>query len=168
MNQTRYFVTIALLCLAQILAGNYLYLSQYIVLSLLPLVVMSLPIRYSTNFALGLAFLAGLLVDFLSSGILGISSCSLLLLALLRIPILNLVSGEEVLTHKDSAPTGHQSGRAVFLTMLLGSLVFFIPYVFVDAAGTRPFWFNVTRIVLSSALSAALMAFLNSFLFRER
>ena len=162
MTNGKRIVIACILCLAQIILSNYLYVSHYLVLNLLPLVILSLPASRGVNVAMLVA------VDFASTGILGLSSAALLPVALLRFPILRAVGGEEYLVHRDSPPVGHLTTRGVFLATLSAAAVFFLCYVFIDAAGTRPLWFNLTRMLLSSVASAALMTFLNIFLFVEK
>lgn len=167
MKQGRYFVIFALLCVAQAIIENYFLFSQYILIGLLPLLVLSLPPRYTTPVALLLAFAAGFAVDFVGTGSLGLTSCALLPVALLRPTLLRLASGDEVLTGRDEPPTGRQSTTAAALTISLGCLAFFVVYVWVDSAGTRPFWFNLVRTLLSTGVSALLCILLNNFLFRQ-
>ena len=168
MTNGKRIVIACILCLAQIILNNYLYVSHYLVLNLLPLVILSLPASRSVNIAMIVAFVAGFVVDFASTGMLGLSSASLLPVALLRFPILRAVGGEEYLVHRDSQPVGHLTPRGVFLATLAAAAAFFLCYVFIDAAGTRPLWFNLTRMLLSSVANAALMTFLNLFLFVEK
>ena len=168
MTSTRRIVTACALCLAQIILSNYLCVSPYLAITLLPLVILSLPESRNVNIAMLIAFVTGFAVDFASTGMLGLSSASLLPVALLRFPVLRAVGGEEYLIHRDSPPVGHLTNRGVFFATLATSAVFFLCYVFIDAAGTRPLWFNLTRMALSSVASAALMTFLNRFLFVEK
>ena len=101
MTNGKRIVIACILCLAQIILSNYLYVSHYLVLNLLPLVILSLPASRGVNVAMLVAFLAGFAVDFASTGILGLSSAALLPVALLRFPILRAVGGEEYLVHRD-------------------------------------------------------------------
>ena len=165
MKTGRYFIIFAILTLAQALISNYFLLSQYVLISLLPLLIISIPSRYSTPVALGLAFVAGFIVDFVGGGTLGLTSCALLPLALLRITLLRLVSGEEILSDRDDSPVTHQTTAEQALTMVLGCLLFFTIYVWIDAAGTRPFWFNAVRAILSTVVSALLCVLLGNFIF---
>ena len=63
MNRTYHIIVSLAICVVQILLNNYLNISQYVLVSLLPLVVMSLPLKRSTNFALFVAFFAGMAVS---------------------------------------------------------------------------------------------------------
>jgi hypothetical protein len=165
MKTGRYFIIFAILTLAQALISTYFLFSQYVLISLLPLLILSLPSRYGTPAALGLAFVAGFVVDFVGGGALGLTSCTLLPLALLRFPLLRLVSGEEILTDRDDSPIAHQTTAELALTMVLASLLFFTLFVWVDSAGTRPFWFNTARAILSTVVSGLLCVLLGNFIF---
>ena len=165
MRNGRYFIVFAILTLAQALISNYFLFSQYVLISLLPLLIVSLPSRYGTPAALALAFAAGFVVDFVGSGTLGLTSCTLLPLALLRFPLLRLVSGEEILTYRDDSPIAHQATAEQALTLTLACLLFFGLYVWVDSAGTRPFWFNSARTLLSTGVSTLLCVLLGNFIF---
>ena len=167
MRNGRYFIVFAILTLAQALISNYFLFSQYVLISLLPLLIVSLPSRYGTPVALALAFVAGFVVDFVGSGTLGLTSCALLPLALLRIPLLRLVSGEEIMTDRDDSPVAHQTTPEQALTLVLACVLFFGLYVWVDSAGTRPFWFNAVRALLSTGVSTLLCVLLGNFIFGQ-
>lgn len=168
MNQVRYFSIFIAICVVQLLLDSYLYVSPYVFISILPMAIISLPSKYGNVSALLLAFAAGFMVDFLSSGILGLSSCALLPLALLRNSIYKLIVGDDAAAREDGVTLSRLSTRNCFLVYLSSAVVFSLIFVFVDAAGTRPLWFNLLRTVFSSAASALVMTFLGSFLFRER
>lgn len=165
MKSGRYFIIFTLLCLAQALISNYFLFSQYVLISLLPLLILSLPPRCSTPAGLLTAFAAGFAVDFIGGTTLGLTGVALLPLALLRFPILRIVSGEEILSERNDTPLSHQSTNGFVLTMIIGCLLFFTVYVWVDAAGTRPVWFNLLRTLLSSVVSSVLCAILGDFIF---
>lgn len=168
MNQARYFTIFVAICIVQLLLDAYLHISPYIFICILPMAILSLPPKYGNISAMLMAFAAGYVVDFMSSGILGLSSCALLPLALLRSPIYRLVVGDEAFSREDGVPLSRLSTRNTFLVYLCGAIVFSLIFVFVDAAGTRPLWFNLFRSALSSVASALVMTFLGSFLFREK
>lgn len=168
MNQARYFSVFIAICVVQLLLDAYLHASPYVYICILPMAILSLPPRYGNILSLILAFAAGFVVDFMSTGILGLSSCALLPLALLRSLIFRLVVGDEAVAREDAVPLSRLSTRNTFLVYLCGAAVFSLIFVFVDAAGTRPLWFNLLRSVFSSVASAMVMTFLGSFLFREK
>ena len=76
MMRNHYRLVFLLLCIVQLLINNYFNLSQYLLLSLLPLCIMILPLKKNSGIVdLFVAFALGLLVDFASSSVIGISSC---------------------------------------------------------------------------------------------
>ena len=149
-----------LLCIVQLLINNYFNLSQYLLLSLLPLSIMILPLKKNSGIVdLLVAFALGLLVDFASSSVIGISSCSLLLLAFLKKPLIRLIFGEEVF---------YQSLREVVLLFCLSCAIYFLPYVILDCAGARPLLFVFAKWLCSSAASALVCCLCSLILFREK
>lgn len=154
------------LCLVQMLLNNFLSISFLLSLSLLPLAVICLPRSISDTGALFIAFAAGLLCDFISTGSLGLESCALLPVALLRSPLLDLLGPEDGI-NKKGCPLSVMSSPKVFLLLLAAALVFFAVFVWVDAAGTRSFGFNLLRWSLSSVASAVLCFACYLVLFHE-
>ena len=59
MKQYNFFLTYALLVLIQMVICNYFHLSAYVLLSILPVMVLCIPIRFSTTAALCIAFVTG-------------------------------------------------------------------------------------------------------------
>lgn len=155
-----YIFVFVLLCIVQLLINNYFNLSQYLLLSLLPLAIFILPVGQNSSIVdLLLAFIVGLLVDFLSSPLIGISSCSLLLLALVKKPLISNLFGEEVIC---------QSLRELILLFSAGCATYFLPYVLIDCAGVRPWPFILIKWLCSSASSALVCCVLSVILFREK
>ena len=101
MKQYNFFLTYALLVLIQMVICNYFHLSAYILLSILPVMVLRIPIRYSTTMALCIAFVTGLLVDLLSEGLLGINTLAIVPVAFVRKVVIQLVFGEEVFARNE-------------------------------------------------------------------
>ncbi len=167
MKQSNYFIIIAILCFAQALISNYLLFSQYVLISLLPVLVMSLPPRYNTVQALLLAFVIGFVADFIGTGALGLTCVALLPVALLRLPILRAVSEDDYLTYPLDTPFAHQSTSEMVLSCVFSCLLFFLVYVPFDDAGTRSLGFALLRILFSSIVSVLLCVLLSQFLFRR-
>lgn len=149
----RYIFTYLVLVAIQIVFGGLLNLSQYVVLSILPVMIMSLPITHSTPRLLLIAFATGLAVDFLTNGVLGITVCALLPVALARNWLIRLVFGSELLSRQEDISIHKQGPAKVLLAILLATSLFFIIYIPVDCAGTRTMGFMLARMLLSVALS---------------
>lgn len=153
---------------AQCLLGVHTYFTPYMLLSILPGLLMCLPLERGTVSGIFIAFLSGLVVDFFTDGMLGLSSCALMPVALMRLSLYRLFGGEELFTRADGSPTAHLSPGVSFLCILIASFVFFAIYVWADGAGMRPIQFNALRVVCSAFGSAALSTILARFIFVEK
>ena len=149
----RYIITYIILVAIQIIFGGLLNLSQYVVLSILPVMIMSLPITHSTPRLLLTAFVTGLAVDFFTNGVMGLTVCALLPVAFARNWLIRLVFGTELLSRQEDISIHKQGPGKVLLSILLATTLFFAIYVPFDCAGTRPAGFIALRILLSVVLS---------------
>lgn len=155
MKQSRFFVIFALLAVAQILLNNYLNLSQWVVVTLLPAMIMCVPQRINTVLTMFIAFGVSLLVDFLSTGVMGLTAVALVPVALLRNPLLHLVFGTEIFERQEKISIGRHGILKIALVQALALLVYLIIYIIADGAGTRPVWFNLVRLLLSTIVGTA-------------
>lgn len=168
MRQSNYLIVYLLLCIVQALFDNFFLFSQYVVLSILPALIMSLPPRYGTPFTLITAFLTGALVDFIGTGSLGLTSIALLLVALMRRPVLRLVSEDDYIFYRNDPPATHQSTSETIFCSIFACIIYFAVFVPVESAGTRPFWFNALRFLISCAASSLLGVLLSFYFSRRR
>ena len=145
MRNTNFFLVYLLLVVAQILICNYFHLTPYVTLSLLPVMILCLPTRISTTVALFIAFATGLTVDFLAEGLIGLNTLALLPVAFLRIPLIKLIFGEDLLSRKEDFTVRKNGIGKVSLAILLVQALFLLLYIWADGAGTRPAWFNLLR-----------------------
>lgn len=145
-----YVWTYLALVAAQIILGNFLNLSPYVVLCFLPAMILCLPARMSLPWVMVTAFITGLAVDFTTHGILGLTASALVLTAFCRNFIISLVFGDEIISRRENISAGKQGLPKMALGILLCSAVFFAAYVWIDAAGTRSFGFNLLRTLLST------------------
>lgn len=149
----RYVVTYIILLAIQIVFSGLLNLSQYVVLTILPVMIMSLPITHSTTRLMLIAFVTGLAVDFFTNGVMGLTVCALLPVAFARNWLIRLVFGTELLSRQEDISIHKQGPGKVLLSILLATTLFFAIYVPFDCAGTRPVGFIALRMLLSVALS---------------
>lgn len=146
----KYFLVSYLLMLVlQILICNYLQVSPYITLSILPVMVLMLPIRYGTIVAMILAFLSGLSIDFLAEGLTGINSLAIVPVALLRTPFLRMVFGSAIFSRREDISIRRHGLIKMATAITLAQSLFLILYIWADTAGTRPFSFCLLRFILS-------------------
>lgn len=134
-----------LLLVCQVLLCNYFQFTPYAMLTLLPAMILCVPLTVNTIGCMFLAFASGLAVDWIAEGVVGLNASALVPVALLRKPLIRIFFGEDLITRKDSFSLrkyGMAKTSAAILTCLA---VFLVIYIFLDGAGTRPLWFNLIR-----------------------
>lgn len=142
-----------LLVIAQMIICNYFQFSPYFVLSILPAMVLCIPLNISTNACMLIAFATGLSVDSLAEGLIGINAASLIPVAYARKTLIRVFLGEDLIARKETF-TFRKNGVGKILTaVLLAYVLFFALYIFLDGAGTKTLLFNVLRILLSLVCS---------------
>ena len=87
-----------LLVVVQILLCNYFHVTPYITLSILPIMILCLPLKISTVAAMIIAFVTGLSVDFLAEGLIGINALALVPVAYVRKSLIGFVFGEDLIS----------------------------------------------------------------------
>ncbi len=158
MNQN-FGILYSLLLICQILICNFSPFGPYVMLTMLPAMILCIPLTVNTIWCMVIAFASGLAVDWLSEGLIGINAASLVPVALMRKGIIRLFFGEDLISRSDSF-SFKKFGVAKVSAAILASLsVFLVIYVVLDGAGTRPLWFNAVYFG-ASLLSNWLLALL--------
>lgn len=145
MKKTGYFIPFIILLLLQICICDFFRLSQFVVLTVLPVTVLLIPISRGTVFSLFAAFLAGLAVDLLSDGLLGLNVLSLVPVAFARRGIIRLVFGEETFARHEDISINKSGFEKMSLAIFMAQTLFLAIYIWADGAGTRPLWFGFAR-----------------------
>lgn len=160
MKKPVFWLIYVLLVIVQLLLTHFLRVSPYFTLCLLPMLVLCIPIRVNTVGAMLIAFVTGLIVDLISEGVLGLNTLALVPVGLLRDSIIRLIFGTEVFARKEDFSARRNGLGKVALAALIAEALFFILFIWVDAAGTRPFGFNLLRLVcsLSGSMVLAMLA----------
>ncbi len=140
-----------LLAIIQILICNYCQFSPLLVLSVLPVMILCLPLSVGTIPAMLIAFATGLAVDWLSEGLLGLNALSLVPVAAVRKPIMQLFFGKDLIDRKDSLSFRKNGFGKISAAILTFHAIFLAIYITADGAGMRPFWFNLARFGISEA-----------------
>ena len=149
MSRKHFFLTYLLMLVLQILICNYLNLSPYLLLTILPVMILMLPIRFGALFAMLLAFVSGLAVDYLSEGVIGLNALALVPVALLRKGIIYLVFGSEFFARKEDISLRKHGAVKMSVAIILAQSVFLLIYIWADGAAMRPFLFNSIRFIVS-------------------
>ncbi len=132
----------SLLLVCQIILCNFSPFGPYIMLTLLPAMVLCIPLNISTVLCMLIAFASGLAVDWLSEGLIGINAASLVPVALARKGIIRIFFGEDLISRGDSFSFNKFGALKVSAALLTALSIFLAIYVILDGAGTRPQWFN--------------------------
>ena len=148
-----FWIAYILLLIAQLLLSNYFHVTPYIFLTLLPVMVLCIPIRMGTVSAMLIACLSGLVIDFLSEGVLGLNALSIIPVAYARNGIIGLIFGPELFARKEDFSVGRCGFGKVAAALFLSLLIFLVIYIWADGAGTRPLWFNGLRLLASLGAS---------------
>ena len=156
-----------LLFLAQAALWNYGNFSQYLLLVFLPAMLMCLPISRSPIHSMAVAFVTGLLLDFIVTGQLGLTSLALVPVALLRRPVIRLVFGSELFARGEDLSFHRQGWQKFVLCVLMLTAVFLLVFLWADGAGTRPLWFNAVKFAVSLAAGTVLGVFVAYLMLEE-
>ncbi len=146
-----FWIAYVLLLMAQLLLSNYFHVTPYIFLTLLPVMVLCIPIRMGTVSAMLIACLSGLVIDFLSEGVLGLNALSIIPVAYARNGIIGLIFGPELFARKEDFSVGRCGFGKVAAALFLSLLIFLVIYIWADGAGTRSLAFNAIRFGISLA-----------------
>ena len=142
-----------LMLVCQIIICSFSPLGPYVTLSLLPAMILCMPLSINTIGCMLIAFGSGLAVDWLSEGLIGINAASLVPVALMRKPLIRFFLGEDLITRSDSFSFRKNGVVKISFILLISAVIFLGIYVFLDGAGTRPLWFNLARGAASFACS---------------
>ena len=148
-----FWIAYVLLLLAQLLLSNYFHVTPYIFLTILPVMVLCIPIRVGTVGAMLIACLSGLAIDFLSEGVIGLNALSLIPVAYARHGLIGLIFGPELFARKEDFSIGRCGFGKVAVAVFLSLFIFLVIYIWADGAGTRPLWFNGLRLAASLGAS---------------
>ena len=164
MKHPSFSILYFLLVIGQMIICNYFQFTPYVVLSMLPAMVLCMPLTVKAPLCMIIAFVSGLTVDWLAEGLIGINAASLVPVALARKTIIRIFLGEDLIARNDSF-TFKKNGFGKISTALFVALsIFFGIYVILDAAGTRPTSFNIIRFAASVTSSLILSLIVTSVL----
>ena len=148
-----FWIAYSLLFIAQLLLCNYFVFTPWMTATLLPAMVLCIPLNIGTTGAMLIACLTGLGVDLLSEGVIGLNALALVPVAFARKRIISIVFGQDLITMEKLFTIRRNGLTAVLTALLIGLSIFLAIYVWADAAGTRSFGFCATRFGASLAVS---------------
>ena len=153
MKNPTFGIAYILLVIVQMVICNYFQFSPYLVISILPAMVLCIPLTISTNLCMLTALITGLSVDWLAEGLIGINASALIPVAYARKTLIRVFLGEDLISRKDTFSFRKNGIGKILMALLISYALFFAVYIFLDGAGVRPFMFNLTRFVLSMLCS---------------
>jgi hypothetical protein len=98
-----------------------------------------------------IAFGSGLAVDWLSEGLIGLNAAAAVPVALLRNGAIKIFLGEDLINRSEMFTFRKNGVGKISATILTIYAIYLGVYVFLDGAGTRPLWFDLTRFGASLA-----------------
>lgn len=159
MKNWRFILICAVLLVAQVVLDNFFPLRRYVLISILPAIVLLMSLDIRPVMAMLLAFALGFVVDFFSTGMLGLSSLALVPAGLARGAVVGLVFGDELTARGDELSLQRLGIPKMALAAILLCSLYFVVYIWADSAGTVPFWPAALRFALSVAVSTPLCLF---------
>lgn len=149
MKRNEFWKAYVLLLIAQLIISNYFRFTPFAMLSILPVMILCVPVRVNRFVLLLLAFASGLLIDWLSEGLLGLNALALVPVAYARNSVLRVVFGNELIARKEDFTVNSNGLASVTMAIVMVQALFLIIYIWVDSAGTRIFLFNFGRFMAS-------------------
>lgn len=160
-------IAYTLLVIVQMIICNYFQFSPYFVISILPAMVLCIPLTISTNLCMLIAFVTGLAVDWLAEGLIGINAAALIPVAYARMTFVRIFLGEDLISRKEAFTFRKNGAGKIMIALLSSYVLFFAVYIFLDGAGERTFMFNTLRLLLSLVFSVILGLLVVSSLNKE-
>ncbi len=155
MTKRKFWIIYTVLAVCQMVICNYFNFTPLVSLSILPAMVVCIPLRVSTPWTMLIAFLTGLLVDLGAGNILGLSAFALVPVALCRAGTLRMFLGHDIVERPQNLSFKAKGFAKISGVCIVSVSIFFILYVIADSAGTRPFLFNLTHFLASALVSWA-------------
>lgn len=153
MKNQFYGILYFLMVIGQMIICNYFQFTPYVVLSMLPAMILCMPLTVGTPMCLLIAFASGLSVDWLAEGLIGINAASLVPVALARKTIIRVFLGEDLIARSDSFTFKKNGIEKISVAQIVALSIFFGIYVILDGAGTQTTSFNLIRFGSSVAAS---------------
>ena len=146
-------VLFMLLVFAQMIISNYFNFSMFVTLSILPAIVICIPVSVSTLVCMTIGFATGLAVDVMADGVIGLNALALVPVALFRRMFIRIFLGEDIINRNEDFTFRKNGIAKVSLVMFCSIVLFFGIYVIADCAGMRPAWFCTVKIAASTLVS---------------
>lgn len=169
MNLKGYYPVFSLIMiLIQTVICNYVYLGPYVTVSILPAVILFMPLKFNEISDMLIAFVIGMAIDWLSDGVLGLNAAALVAVGYSRRGIIRMFFGNDTVTREESFTIRKNGAMKVISAIALVNVIFLLVYILLDGAGTRSFGFSAARFASSLGVSIVLAPLLAFTLSNDR
>ncbi len=155
---TKFIATWLILVVCQIVICDCIFLGPLVTVTLLPALVMFLPLNTRTEITMLIAFAAGFVIDWLADGVLGLNMAALVPVALLQKPLVRLFIGEDAVVRSEALSAPKSGWPRMLALITVATAIFLLIYVILDGAGERTAGFTAARFGCSLAASFPLAA----------
>ncbi|MCF0176639.1 MAG: hypothetical protein HUJ94_07365 [Bacteroidales bacterium] len=155
-TEQNFTVLFLILAAIQLVITNFLNFGPFVTLSLLPTMMLCLPMDRHCPRALLTAALLALTVDVLAEGTWGLNMAALLPVALIRRPLVARIFGSDYPERNEDFNFRKNGFASIAFAIFLCSALFMLIYIWADSAGTRSFFYNLVRFVVSTTLNTLL------------
>ncbi len=144
-----------LLFIAQVLLWNYFNFTPYLFIVFLPAMLLCLPIERGSIRVMFLAFVLGLVADFMVNGQLGLTSLALVPVAAVRRGVIRIVFGQELFVREEQLSFRRLGWPKFIWSILLLTGLYLIIYIAVDSADVYSLGFRALKFLFSLLASTA-------------
>ena len=161
MNKTGDIFFFVLLFLLQLVLSDYVHLGPWVCLSIIPLLILCIPLSRSPHAVLLIAFALGLGLDILSDGVPGLNAFAAVLAAAPRKFFYRILVNADR-QDKTEVPKIREVGLMKYLKYLgVIMAIYLAAYILVDCVSFRPPVFLLGRFLISWVASTALCLLLS-------
>lgn len=167
MNKSHSILFFVLVFLLQLAISDYMNLGPWITLSLIPFLILQLPMQRTPHVVLLSAFGLGLLLDWLSAGVLGLNAFAAVMAAAPRRLLYRRIINND--RHDETwIPLLRNVGFSKYLNyLLILTAIYMAAYILLDCVSIRPIGFILVKFVASTFASTALCLLL-AYAFQRR
>ena len=167
MSQSRSILFFIVVFLLQLAISNYLHLGPWITVSLIPFLILQIPLQRPVHLVMLSAFGLGLLLDWLSAGVLGLNAFAAVMTAAPRWILYRLLVNDE---RQDALwiPLLRSTGLVKYLRYLsVLTAIYLASFILLDCVSVRPVGFILVKFVVSTLVST-LLGLLLAYAFQRR
>lgn len=151
---------IILIVIIQTIITSFIYTGPYLTVTLLPFVILMMPVNWTTAKTLIAATLSALPVDLFAEGVIGLNTAAILPAVLAREGVIRAFTANDQ-RDREGMISAEWLGWLRFTVLASAVLiVFLVLYIIFECAGTRPTSFILLKTALSYAANLAIYALL--------